>query len=203
VPLLVDIDTGYGDAASAVNAVQQLAAAGAAGVIVEDQTFPKRCGLLDKEVVPQLEFEAKLRAVASNRPHHDFVVVARTDSIATEGIQGAARRASAFHACGADLAYVQGLRSVDDLHVIASRVPGPKLIPVPRFDAAPGPAELAELGYGWQVLSSVTESAVVGSLRQNVARALAGQEVPTDVNAAVLGALFDQDQWTSMVERFP
>jgi methylisocitrate lyase len=112
LPLLVDIDTGWD---SPERAVRELAAAGVAAVHLEDQVPAKLCGHLPgKQLVPTNEMVARVRAAVSGKPNHDFVVMARTDAAAVEGIAAAIERARAYAAAGADAIFAEALHTLDD-----------------------------------------------------------------------------------------
>lgn len=125
VPVVVDADNGYGNEDNVGRALHELEGAGAAAMILEDQVFPKRCGHTDgKRVVPLAEYMRKLEhALAARRT--PLVIIARTD--ATD-IHEAIARAKTFHAAGADVTLVDGLRSLEDMKRVAGEVPGPKQI---------------------------------------------------------------------------
>lgn len=124
--VLVDADTGYGDALSAVRTAREYHAAGAAGLFLEDQVWPKRCGHMEgKRVIPAAEWLAKLRAVADLRDEGvDLFLTARTDALAAAGLDEALARAKAAAALGVDAVFVEAPRSRDDLLRIADATPG-------------------------------------------------------------------------------
>ncbi len=125
IPIVADMDTGFGNAVNAVRALTSLERAGAAGVQIEDQVFPKRCGhFAGKEVIPVGEMSAKLRAVLDARLDPDTVVIARTDAIATEGIDAAVERANTYLEVGADLAFVEAPPTREALAELPRRVRG-------------------------------------------------------------------------------
>jgi 2-methylisocitrate lyase-like PEP mutase family enzyme len=126
IPLLVDIDTGYGNALNMMRAVREFESAGAAGVFFEDQTFPKRCGHFEgKKLIPADEMAVKVRAACQARRSDDFVIVARTDARALEGLSGAIARAQAYVAAGADVIYVEALLSEDEMRQAAAAIKAP------------------------------------------------------------------------------
>src|SRR4051812_14473270 len=108
LPVIADADTGYGNELNVVRTVRAYEAAGVAGIHIEDQGFPKKCGHLDdKEIVPREDWLAKIRAAAQSRRDPDFLVIARTDSRAVAGLDEAITRANAALAAGADMAFVE------------------------------------------------------------------------------------------------
>lgn len=125
LPIVVDADTGFGNAINAGRTVRLLERAGANAVMLEDQTFPKRCGHFDgKSVVPTGEMVGKLRAAVDARHDASMVILARTDARAVEGLDGALERARRYRDAGADLLFVEAPRSVDELAAIPREVPG-------------------------------------------------------------------------------
>ena len=126
IPLTCDADTGYGNPMNVHYAVQMFEEAGVAGINIEDQVAPKRCGHMPgKEVTPPEEMIKKIEAACLARRNDAFVIVARTDALALEGIEGAVRRARAYAKAGADMIFPDAVRSEDDVARIvdAARVP--------------------------------------------------------------------------------
>lgn len=116
VPVFVDIDTGFGDANNVIRAVEDSEKAGAAGLFIEDQTYPKRCGHMEgKGVVPVEEYLPKLKAALWAREDPDFVIMARTDSYAVHGIEDALNRARLYALAGADMVFVEAVRTREEI----------------------------------------------------------------------------------------
>lgn len=116
VPVICDADTGYGNPVNVWRTVREYEAAGAAALHIEDQTWPKRCGFLSgKQVIPLDQMVPKVRAACDARRDPDFVIIARTDALAVNGWDDVITRARAYRAAGADLIFVDGIRTVDDL----------------------------------------------------------------------------------------
>ena len=123
LPLIVDIDTGYGNAHNAAAAVRQLERAGAAALQMEDQTFPKRCGhLAGKDVIPAAEMAAKIRAACAARANPSTMIFARTDALSVTGLDDALARCDVYLEAGADALFVEAPRSVVDMKTIAAHV---------------------------------------------------------------------------------
>ncbi|MFZ5494526.1 MAG: methylisocitrate lyase [Verrucomicrobiota bacterium] len=142
LPLLADIDTGWDDPA---RAVREMAAAGVAAVHIEDQVPAKLCGHLPgKHLVPTAEMVARVRAAVSGKPDRDFVVMARTDAAANEGVPAAVARAQAYVAAGADMIFAEALRSLDDFRAFTAAVPAPVLANLTEFGQTP-PFTVAEM----------------------------------------------------------
>lgn len=129
VPLVADADTGYGNAMNVRRTIREYERAGVAGVHLEDQAWPKRCGhLAGKRVVPIVEMEAKLKAAVDSRRDVDFVVIARTDAIAVEGFDAALERGERYRAAGADMVFIEAPTSLQQLDTIAARFRGVPLL---------------------------------------------------------------------------
>ncbi len=126
VPVIVDSDTGYGNALSVWKLVKELEAAGAAGIFLEDQRWPKRCGHMQgKEVVPQEEYTEKLSAAIDARENKDFIIVARTDARATDGLDEAIQRGKQNKKTGADAIFVEAPRSLDEMKRVGKEINAP------------------------------------------------------------------------------
>ena len=126
VPLIVDSDTGYGNALSVWKLVKELESAGAAGIFLEDQKWPKRCGHMQgKEVIPQEEYTEKLGAALDARENKDFIIVARTDSRAIEGLEAAIERGIQNKKTGADAVFIEAPRSLDEMKKIGKEIKAP------------------------------------------------------------------------------
>jgi 2-methylisocitrate lyase-like PEP mutase family enzyme len=124
IPLMADADTGYGNAVTVYHVVRYFEEAGVVGINIEDQVWPKRCGhMRGKDVIDAREMCKKIEAAVKAKQDPDFVINARTDAIAVEGIDGAARRAKEYAAAGADMIYPDAVRSEDDIRRIIDAVP--------------------------------------------------------------------------------
>jgi len=126
VPVIVDADTGYGNALSVWKLVKELESAGAAGIFLEDQKWPKRCGHMQgKEIISQEEYTEKLSAAIDARESKDFIIVARTDARATEGLDGAIQRGKQNKKTGADAVFVEAPRSLEEMKKIGKEINAP------------------------------------------------------------------------------
>ena len=122
VPLIVDADTGFGNALNVQRTVRGFERAGAAMIQLEDQVFPKRCGHLDgKAVIPTAEMAGKLRAALDARRSADTLILARTDALAIEGFDAALDRAEAYLACGVDALFIEALRTPEQMTAVCAR----------------------------------------------------------------------------------
>lgn len=126
VPVIVDSDTGYGNALSVWKLVKELESAGASGIFLEDQRWPKRCGHMQgKEVVSQEEYTEKLGAAIDARENKDFIIVARTDARATEGLDAAIERGLQNKKTGADAIFVEAPRTIEEMKKIGKSIKAP------------------------------------------------------------------------------
>jgi 2-methylisocitrate lyase-like PEP mutase family enzyme len=150
IPIVVDADTGYGNALNVHRTVHELIAAGAAGCFLEDQVWPKRCGhMRGKRIIERAEYVQKIRAAVDARGGRDFFIVARTDALAVAGLDEAIARVEAARAAGADASFVEAPASLDDLAAIGRRSPPPNvanMIEGGKTPVLPKP-QLAALGF--------------------------------------------------------
>ena len=131
VPLVADADTGYGNELNVIRTVQDYERAGVAGIHIEDQVSPKRCGHLDdKELVPREDWIAKIRAAAFARRDRDFTIIARTDSRAVVGFEEAVSRSNAALEAGADMAFLEAPQTMEEIAAVPKLVHGPCLLNV-------------------------------------------------------------------------
>jgi methylisocitrate lyase len=136
LPLIVDGDTGYGEALNAMRLVTELEAAGAAAVHIEDQVLPKKCGHLnDKTLIPADQMAAKI--ASAQRARRDLVVIARTDAAASEGLEGAIRRGRLYAEAGADVVFPDALTSLDQFRAFAAAMPCPVMANMTEFGRTP------------------------------------------------------------------
>jgi methylisocitrate lyase len=150
VPLVADGDTGHGDLHNVMRCVREFENAGAAGMILEDQVFPKRCGHFEgKQVISRDEMVLKLKAAVEAKIDPEFVLVARTDAREPGGIDDAIDRVNAYCEAGADVAFVEAPVSLEELELVAQRVPYPKLANMLTFGKTPilPAGDLEKMGY--------------------------------------------------------
>ena len=125
IPVICDADTGYGNPLNVRRTVREYEAAGVAGIHLEDQLFPKKCGFFEgKQVIPQEEAVQKIRAALDARTDPDFVIIARCDAYAVTGWEDTIRRCNAYVEAGADLVFVDGIKSEADIHNYARDMAG-------------------------------------------------------------------------------
>lgn len=174
IPVFADADTGYGNAVTFYHTVQYFEQSGVAGLNVEDQVSPKRCGhMRGKEIISELEMARKIEAGVSAKKDPDFLINARTDAVAVEGIEGAIRRAKTYIAAGADMVYADAIESEDDIRRFVEAV-----APVPvsvnmGFGIRSRPttplisvARLAELGVRRVTVPRMLPSAAIHNMTQ-------------------------------------
>jgi methylisocitrate lyase len=150
IPVVVDADTGYGNAVNVTRTVRDLIRAGAAGIFLEDQVWPKRCGhMRGKRVIPVAEQVGKLRAAVEARGDDELVIVARTDARQAVGLEDAIARALAYRTAGADVLFVEAPQSLQELREIGRRLPPPLVANMVEQGATPdlSAEELAALGF--------------------------------------------------------
>jgi methylisocitrate lyase len=150
IPVIVDADTGYGNAINVIRTVQDLIRAGAAGMFLEDQVWPKRCGhMRGKQVIPLDEQLNKLRAAVEAKGNDDFFIVARTDARQALGLDEAIKRGIAFKNTGADAVFIEAPESKDEMREIATQVKGHLVANMLERGVTPlmGPEELKALGF--------------------------------------------------------
>lgn len=152
VPVVCDADTGYGNPLNVQRTVREYQAAGVAGVHIEDQVFPKKCGFFEgKQVIPPEEMVQKIHAALDARTDPDFVIIARCDAYAVTGWEDTVRRCREYVNAGADMVFVDGIKTTEDLHNYAK-----DLANLPRMyngDLLPT-QEVAELGYKLMICGS-------------------------------------------------
>jgi methylisocitrate lyase len=151
VPVVADMDTGYGNPLNTRRTVRECVAAGAAGIILEDQEWPKKCGHFEgKKVIPAEDHAAKLRAAIDARGDDDLIIIARTDARAPLGLDEAIRRGRMYRDAGADVVFVEAPQSIDELRAVKAAIPDAPLF-ANMVEGGKTPLltyqELQELGY--------------------------------------------------------
>lgn len=172
VPVIADADTGYGNELNVTRTVNEYERAGVAAIHIEDQVMPKRCGHLDgKEIIPLGEYVAKIRAAAAARMDPDFVIIARTDANAVTGFEDAIARANAALENGADVAFVEAARTMEELKAIPERVKGPCLLNIvvggktPDLDLG----DAYRMGYKIAIMPSLLTAAIMETCDRTLA----------------------------------
>ena len=150
VPLIVDVDTGYGNALTVRKLVQELQNAGVSGIFLEDQKWPKRCGhMKGKDVIPKEEYAEKLGSAIDAKINKDFIIVARTDARATEGLDKAIERGLYYKKIGADVIFVEAPKSLDEMKKIGKEIRAPLVANMIEGGATPivEAAQLHKMGF--------------------------------------------------------
>lgn len=152
LPVIIDADTGFGNALNAQRTMRLYERSGANALQIEDQTYPKRCGhLSDKALIPTAEMAGKIAAMADARASDETLIIARTDAVAVEGFEPALARAEAYVAAGADVLFIEALRSTDELQAAARAFRGrvPLLANMVEGGATPiqSAADLEAMGF--------------------------------------------------------
>jgi 2-methylisocitrate lyase-like PEP mutase family enzyme len=151
LPLIVDADTGFGNALNTFHTVKVLEAAGAHAIQLEDQINPKKCGHFnDKGVISKSDMVGKIKAAIDARRHQDFLIIARTDARAVEGFESAIERALAYEEAGADVLFVEAPESVEEIKAIPQRLSSPQIINMVIGGKTPNmhAKEFSDMGFG-------------------------------------------------------
>lgn len=172
IPVIADMDTGYGNAVNVVRSVREYEKTGVAGFHLEDQLSPKKCGHYEgKQVVSTGEMVGKIKAAVDTRRDDEMVIIARTDSRAVEGLQAALDRMSAYLDAGADVAFVEAPQSVEELTAIPRAFSKPSLANV--FEGGKTPPlprkELESMGYRLGIYPSQTHRAAIAAAKKVLA----------------------------------
>ena len=166
IPVLVDADTGFGNALNVRHCVRVLERAGADAIQIEDQTMPKKCGhFSNKSVIPVEEMTGKIKAAVDARNSRDFLIVARTDAVAVDGFEPAIERAQRYIEAGADVTFVEAPERAEDIRMIPQRLSVPQVINVVVGGKTPvfAQEELAKMGYGLVLYANVAlQGAIAG-----------------------------------------
>jgi 2-methylisocitrate lyase-like PEP mutase family enzyme len=129
IPVIADADTGYGNSINVIRTVREYEMAGVAAIHLEDQVMPKKCGHMEgKAVIPVQEMAAKVAAAVAARRSPDFLIIARTDARAVEGLEAALRRAAVYREAGADVLFVEAPQAADEIEAVADRFPDVPLL---------------------------------------------------------------------------
>ena len=174
VPVIADADTGYGNPLNVIRTVQEYEAAGVAAIHIEDQVAPKKCGHMEgKQVIPAAEMVEKLRAAVEARHSPDFLIIARTDARAVEGMASALERSRRYREAGADVLFVEAPQSEEEIATVAGAFPSVPLL----FNWAEGGKtppvalpRLRELGYAIVIFPISTLLAATRAIREVLAQ---------------------------------
>lgn len=171
IPVIGDIDTGYGNALNVVRAVREFERAGVAGFHIEDQVYPKKCGHYDgKEVISKAEMIGKIHAAVDTR-REDTVIIARTDARAVEGLDAAIERVASYLDAGADLGFVEAPQSIEELRAIPKQEPRAAMANIFEGGKTPFVAadELQSWGYQLAIYPSQTQRSAIKAVMDTLA----------------------------------
>lgn len=201
IPVIADADTGYGNELNVIRTVREYEMRGVAGLHLEDQGFPKKCGHLeDKVIVPIEDYVAKIRAAVSARIDPDFLIIARTDSRAVLGFEEAVRRANAALEAGADMAFVEAPQTLEETSSVPKLVKGPCLLNMVWRGKTPdlSLSEAEKMGYKLMILPGLLSRTVVGACDAVLKDLKAGGRHPTpasDITPQQGFRLSGADEW--------
>ena len=209
LPLIVDADTGFGNALNVYHSVRTLERAGADCIQLEDQVAPKRCGHFSgKEVISTEEAVNKIKAAVDARRDSDLLIMARTDAAAVHGFEAAVERAQRFAEAGADILFVEAVTSADDIRALPQRLAKPQLMNMviggrtPIFNAN----ELAELGYGIVLYANAALQGAVMGMQRALTVLRDGREVQESSGLVTPFAerqrLVGKPEWDALERRF-
>jgi len=206
IPLIADADTGYGNELNVTRTVRELESRGIAGIHIEDQVAPKRCGHLDgKEVVPLETFISKIRAAVQARRNPNFVLIARTDARAMLGLDEAIARADAALQAGADMAFVEATQSIEEAAAVPHRVRGPCVLNIVPGGKTPvcDHREADQMGYKLAILPGLMLKAALEAGDAALAELKTTHRAP-QVTATVAQTFrrFGADEWNALRRRF-
>ena len=209
VPVLADADTGYGNAINLMRAVHEMEAVGTAGIHIEDQVTPKRCGHYEgKEVVERREFVKKIEAACAARRDTDFVIIARTDARAVMGLEEAIARGKACCEAGADVIFIEAPQTIDEIKRVADAIDAPLLINmVTQGGKTPyvSTDELERMGYDIIIFASDVQRAAIFGMRrllQELREKRTGEFFPETVGFQEREGIINSDYYFQLQERY-
>ncbi|EHL24532.1 MULTISPECIES: isocitrate lyase/PEP mutase family protein [Acidovorax] len=209
VPLIVDADTGFGNALNVVHTVRTLERAGADCIQLEDQVAPKRCGHFSgKEVISTEEAVSKIKAAVDARRDPDFLIMARTDAAATHGFEAAVERAQKFAEAGADILFVEAVTKAEEVRALPQRLAKPQLMNMviggktPIFNAD----QLGELGFGIVLYANAALQGAVMGMQKTLTTLRDAKEVREDSGLVTPFAerqrLVNKPAWDALEQRY-
>jgi 2-methylisocitrate lyase-like PEP mutase family enzyme len=208
LPVIADADTGYGNELNAFRTVQEYERRGVAGLHIEDQVFPKKCGHLDdKEIIPREDFVAKIRAAAAAKQDRDFVLIARTDSRAMAGMEEAIARCNEALEAGADMAFLEAPQTLEEIAAVPKLVHGPCMLNVvwggktPLMDLP----EAQTMGYKLAILPGLLFKNVIGICDQVLQEVKETNRHPAPSNGLSVRQVFNRfgaDEWDARRTEF-
>ena len=209
LPLIVDADTGFGNALNVRHTVRTLERAGANAIQLEDQVMPKKCGhFAGKAVISKSEMVGKIKAAVDARQHGDFLIIARTDARAIHGLEDALDRARAYAEAGADVTFVEAPTGIDELRRIAAELPVPQIVNIVIGGKTPAlpAAEFAAMGFGLVLYANAALQGAVRGMTNALSQLQRDGELPEDptlvATFAERQALVQKPLYDSLDERY-
>lgn len=208
VPVIADADTGYGNELNATRTVREYERRGVAGLHIEDQDFPKKCGHLDNKAVVTLDaYLAKIRAAVAAKCDSDFFIIARTDSRAVLGFDEAVRRVNAALSVGADMAFVEAPQTLDEVAAVPRLVNGPCLLNVVWRGKTPQVSfdDAERMGYRLAIVPGMLFKAVIGVCDTTLSELRRTGRHPVPMHSMTVHDAFRRvgaDEWDAIGERF-
>ena len=208
VPVIADADTGYGNELNVFRTVREFESRGVAGIHIEDQEFPKKCGHLEgKQVIPREDYLAKIRAAVAARRDANFMILARTDARAVVGLDEAIARANGALASGADMAFVEAPQTVEEVTAVPRLVSGPCLLNVVRGGKTPeiDLRHAEAVGYRLAIVPGLLIKGVVGICDKMLSELKATHRHPPPIKEMTVSEMFRRfgaDEWDVLRERF-
>lgn len=208
IPLIADADTGYGNELNVFRTIREYERLGVAGIHMEDQEFPKRCGHLDnKSVIPTKDYVAKVRAAADARMDSDFLIIARTDARAVTGFDDAIERANLALEAGADMAFVEAPQTLEEVEAVPRQVKGPCLLNVVHRGKTPAVDlnDAEQMGYKLAIIPTLLLRSVMGLCDQILTEFKETNQMPTpvgDLSPHDAFRRFGADEWDDMRSRY-
>jgi 2-methylisocitrate lyase-like PEP mutase family enzyme len=209
LPVIADADTGYGNELNVIRTVHEYEKRGVAGLHIEDQGFPKKCGHLDqKEVIAIEMYLAKIRAAVAAKRGADFLIIARTDARAVFGFEEAIRRANAALEAGADMAFVEAPETLDEVAAVTKLVKGPCLLNLVWRGKTPEVSldDAQAFGYKLAILPALLFTAAIGACDRMLTevRATGRHPMPiVDITVRETFARLGANEWDEARERLP
>jgi carboxyvinyl-carboxyphosphonate phosphorylmutase len=208
VPVVADADAGYGNELNVVRTVREFESRGVAGIHIEDQVFPKKCGHLEgKEIIPREDYLAKIRAAIAARRDANLTIIARTDARAVAGLDEAITRANAALASGADMAFVEAPQTEEEVAAVPRLVNGPCLLNVVRGGKTPDIdlRQAEALGYKLAIVPGLLIKSVVDICDKMLSELKSTHRHPPPAKEMTLPDMFRRfgaDEWDALRERF-
>ncbi len=208
IPLISDADTGYGNELNAIRTVREFERAGVAGIHIEDQVFPKKCGHLDnKELIPFDDYLRKIRAAADAKEDPDFLIIARTDSRASLGFEEAVRRGNLALEHGADMVFLEAPQTMEEVVSVPKLVKGPCLLNVVRGGKSPNVTfeQARQAGYKVAIVPGLLMTNVVATceiLLEEMKQLGAHPKFAKEMTVRELFSRFGADDWDPLRERY-